>query len=58
MDPMFMNSNDVLLLVDVQRDFCPGGALPLEGGSGVVPVLNRWIDAAQQCGARLVASRD
>ncbi len=58
MDPMFMNSNDALLLVDIQRDFCPGGALPVEGGSDVVPVLNRWIDAARQCGARIVASRD
>jgi nicotinamidase/pyrazinamidase len=58
MNPMFMNSNDALLLVDVQRDFCPGGALPVEGGSDVVAVLNRWIDAARQCGARIVASRD
>jgi nicotinamidase/pyrazinamidase len=58
MDPIFMNSNDALLLVDIQRDFCPGGALPVERGSDVVPVLNRWIDAARQCGARIVASRD
>lgn len=58
MDPMFMNSNDALLLVDVQRDFCPGGTLPVEGGADVVPVLNRWIDAARQCGARIVVSRD
>lgn len=58
MDPMFMNSTDALLLVDIQRDFCPGGALPVEGAADVVPVLNRWIDAAQQCGAKIVASRD
>jgi nicotinamidase/pyrazinamidase len=57
-NPMYMNANDALVLVDVQRDFCPGGALPVAGGSDVVPVLNRWIDAAQQCGARIVVSRD
>jgi nicotinamidase/pyrazinamidase len=30
-----------LLIVDVQHDFCPGGALPVPGGSAVVPVINR-----------------
>lgn len=32
---------DVLLIVDVQNDFCPGGSLPIEGGHQVVPVINR-----------------
>lgn len=58
MDPSFMNADDALLIVDVQRDFCPGGALPVPAGDEVVPVLNRWIEAAQQCGATVVASRD
>jgi nicotinamidase/pyrazinamidase len=30
-----------LLIVDVQADFCPGGALAVADGDGVVPVLNR-----------------
>lgn len=30
-----------LLIVDVQNDFCPGGALAVEEGDQVVPVLNR-----------------
>ena len=34
---------DALVLVDVQRDFCPGGALPVPAGDEVVPVLNRWL---------------
>ncbi|MHB8885221.1 MAG: bifunctional nicotinamidase/pyrazinamidase [Methylovirgula sp.] len=33
--------NDVLLVVDVQNDFCPGGALPVPKGNEVVPILNR-----------------
>lgn len=32
---------DVLLVVDVQRDFCSGGALAVPEGDKVVPVLNR-----------------
>jgi len=58
MDPTFLNSNDALLIVDVQKDFCPGGALPVAEGDTIVPVLNRWIEAAQQKGAKIVASRD
>ena len=49
---------DALVLVDVQIDFCPGGALPIEGGDDVVPVLNRWIDAAGDAGVPVFASRD
>jgi nicotinamidase/pyrazinamidase len=32
---------DVLLVVDVQNDFCPGGALAVPQGDAVVPVINR-----------------
>jgi nicotinamidase/pyrazinamidase len=31
---------DVLLVIDVQNDFCPGGALAVPGGDEVVPVIN------------------
>ncbi len=34
-------SHDLLLVVDVQNDFCPGGALAVDGGDEVVPVINR-----------------
>jgi nicotinamidase/pyrazinamidase len=30
-----------LIVVDVQNDFCPGGALAVPGGDEVVPVINR-----------------
>jgi nicotinamidase/pyrazinamidase len=33
-----------LLIVDVQNDFCPGGALAVAGGDKVVPVINRVMD--------------
>jgi nicotinamidase/pyrazinamidase len=32
---------DVLLVIDVQRDFCPGGQLAIQEGDAVVPVINR-----------------
>jgi nicotinamidase/pyrazinamidase len=32
-----------LLVVDVQNDFMPGGALAVPGGDEVVPVINRLI---------------
>jgi nicotinamidase/pyrazinamidase len=56
--PDSLRAGDALLLVDVQRDFCPGGSLPIEEGDAVVPVLNAWIEAAQSAGVPIVASRD
>ena len=32
---------DVLLVVDVQNDFCPGGNLAVPHGDEVVPVINQ-----------------
>jgi nicotinamidase/pyrazinamidase len=37
--------DDVLLVVDVQNGFVPGGALPVEDGHAVVPVVNRLARA-------------
>jgi nicotinamidase/pyrazinamidase len=51
-------SGDALILVDLQNDFCPGGALPIEGGHEVVAELNRWIEAATAAGIPVFASRD
>lgn len=53
-----LRPGDALIVVDVQVDFCPGGALPIEGGDQVVPVLNRWIAAAVQKGIPVYLSRD
>ena len=30
-----------LLMIDIQNDFCPGGALAITDGDAVVPVVNR-----------------
>lgn len=47
-----------LLLVDVQNDFCPGGALAVPEGDRVIPVLNRTIDSFESRGLPIYASRD
>lgn len=36
-----ITSQDVLLVIDVQNDFCPGGALAVAGGDAVIPVIHR-----------------
>jgi nicotinamidase/pyrazinamidase len=53
-----LQPGDALIAVDVQNDFCPGGALPIERGDAVVPVLNRWMAAAAAAGVPIYASRD
>ena len=37
---MTRTSRDVLIVVDVQNDFVPGGSLAVPGGDEVVPVIN------------------
>lgn len=50
--------DSALTLVDVQRDFCPGGALPVPQGHLVVPVLNAYTQRFHHDGRPIFASRD
>jgi nicotinamidase/pyrazinamidase len=36
-------SANALIVVDLQNDFCPGGALAVTGGDEIVPLVNRLI---------------
>lgn len=38
---MKINTHDVLVVVDVQNDFCPGGALAVGDGDAVIAVIHR-----------------
>ncbi|MBY8976129.1 bifunctional nicotinamidase/pyrazinamidase [Rhodobacteraceae bacterium NNCM2] len=38
-----------LVIVDVQNDFCPGGALAVAGGDEVVPIINRLQQRFRVC---------
>ena len=51
-------STDALLIVDVQNDFLPGGALAVPDGDAVVPVLNGYIGLCDRRGLAIFATRD
>lgn len=36
-------AGSALVVIDVQNDFCPGGALAVEGGDEILPIVNRLI---------------
>lgn len=55
---MTNDGRSALLIVDVQKDFCPGGALPVPDGDRVVPVLNRYAANAVERSMAVYASRD
>lgn len=40
-DRICLRETDILLAVDIQNDFCPGGALRIPGGDEIVPVINK-----------------
>jgi nicotinamidase/pyrazinamidase len=47
---ILVGAHDAIIVVDVQRDFCPGGSLAVPEGDQVIPVINsllpmfgRWI---------------
>jgi nicotinamidase/pyrazinamidase len=53
-----LNEHDALLITDIQIDFLPGGALPVEGGNEIIPVVNNYIQHFESAGAHVIASRD
>jgi nicotinamidase/pyrazinamidase len=53
-----MQRKDALIVVDVQNDFCPGGALAVPGGDRIVPVLNRYIEKFKNAGRPVYVTRD
>ncbi|MDR0457069.1 MAG: bifunctional nicotinamidase/pyrazinamidase [Treponema sp.] len=48
----------LLLMVDVQNDFCPGGALAVQDGDGVIAPLNRLAAVCASLGGRVAATQD
>lgn len=35
---------EALVIIDVQNDFCPGGALAVDGGHDIVPLINKLME--------------
>ncbi|MDP3067920.1 MAG: isochorismatase family protein [Methylocystis sp.] len=57
-DAMRLTPGDALIVLDVQRDFCAGGALEVSGADKIVSVVNELITEAVAAGVPIVASRD
>ena len=53
-----MEEKAALLIVDVQNDFCPGGALQVPDGDRVVEPINRAVECFVRAGLPVLASRD
>ncbi len=53
-----MGADAALILVDVQNDFLPGGALAVPDGDAILAPINACIEAAQKAGMPVVATRD
>ncbi|HHY69361.1 MAG TPA: bifunctional nicotinamidase/pyrazinamidase [Bacillota bacterium] len=53
-----IHKGDCLIVVDVQNDFCPGGALAVAEGDSVIPVLNVWIQRFRQMDLPVVYTQD
>ncbi|GAB6136150.1 nicotinamidase [Thermococcus prieurii] len=49
---------EALIVVDMQRDFMPGGALPVPEGDKIIPKVNEYIRKFGEKGALIVATRD
>ncbi len=55
---MRLKTGDALIVVDVQRDFLPGGSLAVPDGDAVVPVLNEYLRRFSSAGLLTIATRD
>ncbi|MCS6998998.1 MAG: nicotinamidase [Aquificaceae bacterium] len=53
-----LSSRDTLIVVDMQRDFMPGGALPVQEGDTIVPKLNEYIGLFSKKGLPVFFTRD
>lgn len=53
-----LDEHTALVVVDVQNDFCPGGALAVKDGDKIIPVLNKYIEKFRTAGAPIIFTRD
>jgi len=53
-----VTKDSALIIVDVQRDFMPGGALPVPSGESIIPVINRLIASFKEREMPIIATRD
>lgn len=57
-DRMRIQEGDALIVVDLQRDFLPGGSLGIPDGDAVVPVVNDYVAKFRPAKLPVAATRD
>ena len=50
--------NNALICIDIQNDFCPGGALGVTDGDAILPLANQMIAAASKAGDAIILTQD
>jgi len=58
MQKIRLKNKDALIIVDVQNDFLPNGALPVPKSNEIIPVLNKYIKIFHEASLLIIASRD
>lgn len=53
-----VHEGDALIVVDVQKDFMPGGALPVAAGEEIVPGVNVMMERFDRQGLAVVLTQD
>lgn len=53
-----IETTDALVVVDIQNDFVPGGALAVTGGDKIIPGINRLMKKFHRKGARTILTQD
>ena len=53
-----MKFKKALVIVDVQNDFCPGGALGVPQGDKIIPAINKYIKVFSSKKLPIFATRD
>lgn len=53
-----ITSRSALIVVDMQKDFCEGGSLPVKGCRSIVNKINEYVRVFKNAGLTVVASRD
>lgn len=53
-----LKNGDVLILIDIQNDYLPGGSLAVPQSDEIIPVINAYIERFVDHGLTIVAARD
>lgn len=55
---MAIKRKSALVIVDMQKDFLPGGALAIPQGDAILPKVNAYLEVFEMRGLPIIATRD